>query len=136
MMDNPVEEITDIVHTLCQAPPKKQEDAINKYFTMDAEFTHPFCRTGSFNGSRASILSIFRWYKILSPRIDLSVNSIGESFVSLHRSKIRSLEDYSLARISANPVESDVNEMGIHPPVVNLTPMRAEAIHFNKFVRM
>jgi len=76
-MENPVEEITGVVHTLCQGSPKRQEDAINTYFTNDAEFTHPFCRTGSFNGSRASIHSIFRWYKILSPRIDLSVNSIA-----------------------------------------------------------
>ncbi|CZT18738.1 uncharacterized protein RCC_04582 [Ramularia collo-cygni] len=76
-MENPVEDIAGIVHTLTQGTPKRQEDAITKYFTNDAKFTHPFCGTGSFNGSRASILAIFRWYKILSPRIELSVNSIA-----------------------------------------------------------
>lgn len=38
---------------------------------------HPFCRTGSFEGSRYLIHKIFQWYKILSPQIDLTVNSVG-----------------------------------------------------------
>lgn len=97
-MDNPVEDIASVVHVLCQGSPKRQEEAINKYFTNDAEFTHPFCRTGSFNGSRASIHSIFRWYKIMSPRIDLSVNSVGEHN-PLRSPRIEQLTDISVSSI-------------------------------------
>jgi len=76
-MDDPVREIEDIVLRLTQGPPKVQEETINKYFTTNASFTHPFCRTGSFEGSRLLIHGIFRWYKIMSPRIESKVNGIG-----------------------------------------------------------
>ncbi|KAI7227887.1 hypothetical protein KC330_g8164 [Hortaea werneckii] len=75
-MDDPIQEITPVVHLLTQGSPQEQEDAINKYFTPDASFTHPFCQTWSFNGSRQLIHSIFKWYKIMSPKIDLQVNSV------------------------------------------------------------
>ncbi|RMY76489.1 hypothetical protein D0863_01911 [Hortaea werneckii] len=76
-MDDPIQEITPVVHLLTQGSPQEQEDTINKYFTPDASFTHPFCQTWSFNGSRKLIHSIFRWYKIMSPKIDLQVNSVA-----------------------------------------------------------
>ncbi|KAI7478256.1 hypothetical protein KC357_g4364 [Hortaea werneckii] len=76
-MDDPIQEITPVVHLLTQGSPQEQEDTINKYFTPDASFTHPFCRTWSFNGSRKLIHSIFKWYKIMSPKIDLQVNSVA-----------------------------------------------------------
>ncbi|KAI6892031.1 hypothetical protein D0869_14098 [Hortaea werneckii] len=76
-MDDPIQEITPVVHLLTQGSPQEQEDAINKYFTPDASFTHPFCQTWSFNGSRKLIHSIFKWYKIMSPKIDLQVNSVA-----------------------------------------------------------
>ncbi|KAK0933738.1 hypothetical protein LTR29_014671 [Friedmanniomyces endolithicus] len=68
-MDDPVREITDIVLRLTQGSPKTQAQTINQYFTPNASFTHPFCRTGSFEGSRWLIHAIFRWYKIISPRV-------------------------------------------------------------------
>ena len=82
-MDDPVRDISPIVHTLCQGSPQEQEHAINTYFTPDASFTHPFCRTWSFNGSRLLIHGIFRWYKIMSPKIDLHISSIGKTSSSL-----------------------------------------------------
>lgn len=82
-MDDPPADITDIVHRLTQGAPKQQEDAINQYFTADASFTHPFCRTGSFEGSRWLIHAIFQWYKIMSPKVELNVNSVGQSTVSV-----------------------------------------------------
>jgi hypothetical protein len=54
-----------------------QTEAINAYFTPNASFTHPFCRTGSFEGSRNVIHAIYKWYKLLSPKIELKVNSVG-----------------------------------------------------------
>jgi hypothetical protein len=77
-MDNPTEDITQVVHTLCQGTPDQQTDAINTYFTPNASFTHPFCRTGSFDGSRNLIHAIYKWYKLLSPKIELNVNSVGK----------------------------------------------------------
>lgn len=71
-------EIPEVIHLLTQTPPDIQRQAIEKYFTRDASFTHPFCRTGKFANSRALILYIYRWYKIMSPRIDMRVNSVGK----------------------------------------------------------
>ena len=76
-MEDPQREITGVIHLLTQSPPSIQQQAIEKYFVSSAEFIHPFCRTGTFDSSRFLIRAIYRWYKILSPRIDLKVNSIG-----------------------------------------------------------
>lgn len=78
-MDIPVEEIEGVIRQLCQGSPKEQENAINTYFTPDAEFIHPFIRTWSFQGSRWLILKIYQWYKIMSPNIEMTVNGIGKS---------------------------------------------------------
>ncbi|KAK4505685.1 hypothetical protein PRZ48_003650 [Zasmidium cellare] len=82
-MDDPIQDITSVVHRLTQGSPKEQEETINEYFTTNASFTHPFCRTGSFEGSRWLIHAIFKWYKILSPTIELSVNSVAFDETSL-----------------------------------------------------
>lgn len=75
----PVKEIPGIIHLLTQSPPSIQEETIETYFTADASFTHPFCRTGSRDNSRWLIWKIYRWYKIMSPRIDMHVQSVGTS---------------------------------------------------------
>ena len=78
-MDDPIQDIESVVRALTQGSPKEQEEAVNKYCTNDFAFTHPFCRTGSFQGSRKVYQSILRWYKIMSPKIELNVNSVGKS---------------------------------------------------------
>lgn len=78
-MEDPPAEIPSIIHRLTQSPPSLQRQTIESYFTPDASFTHPFCRTGSFDGSRWLIWCIYRWYKILSPRIELEVESVGST---------------------------------------------------------
>ena len=72
-----VQQVEGVIRALTQTPPSIQRAAVEAYFTRDAAFTHPFCRTGSFDGSRFFIRAIYRWYKIMSPRIDLTVHSIG-----------------------------------------------------------
>jgi len=72
-----VAEIPAIIHTLCRASPADQQTALETYFTPTASFTHPFCRTGSGPYSRWLIKQIYRWYKILSPYIDISIYSVG-----------------------------------------------------------
>lgn len=75
-------EIPNVIRDLTQTPPSVQRRTIDTYFTPNASFTHPFCRTGSFYwsqtlNSRNLIHAIYRWYKIMSPRIDLTIQSIG-----------------------------------------------------------
>ncbi|KAL8800122.1 MAG: hypothetical protein Q9182_005395 [Xanthomendoza sp. 2 TL-2023] len=76
-MEDPVTEIPRVIRLLTQSPPSTQRAAVEKYFTPSASFTHPFCRSGSFEGSRWLIWCIYRWYKIMSPRIDINVDGIA-----------------------------------------------------------
>ncbi|KAF3035134.1 hypothetical protein E8E12_006207 [Didymella heteroderae] len=76
-MENPVEEIADVIHLLTQSPPSTQRQTIEKYFATDASFTHPFCRTGKWPNSRLLVGLIYRWYKIMSPSIDITVQSVA-----------------------------------------------------------
>ncbi|ETN39883.1 uncharacterized protein HMPREF1541_06109 [Cyphellophora europaea CBS 101466] len=76
-MENPVEEITGVITTLCTAESEVQQQAIDKYFTQDALFIHPFCRTLRVSNSTWMIKKIYAWYKILSPHIDIKVDSIA-----------------------------------------------------------
>lgn len=74
---SPVKEIPAVIHLLTQSPPSLQRATIEKYFTPDAAFSHPFCRTWSGLNSRWLVDATYRWYKIMSPRIDLTVQSVG-----------------------------------------------------------
>ncbi|KAL9086465.1 MAG: hypothetical protein Q9165_007081 [Trypethelium subeluteriae] len=77
-MENPVREIPAVVHLLTQTPPSIQRDTLETYFTRNAAFDHPFCRVESwFPASRSIIRAIYHWYKILSPKILLSVESVA-----------------------------------------------------------
>lgn len=81
------QEIASVIDTLTKGSPQQQEDALNTYFLPNASFIHPFCRVPSFSqgaiplardlDSRWLILCIYRWYRTLSPRIDLTVDSAG-----------------------------------------------------------
>lgn len=102
-MEDPVHEIASVIHNLTQNPPSQQTACVETYFTPTASFTHPFCRTGSFGpeylprvggaslSSRWFILKIYQWYKILSPHIDLTVESVAYDahqhllYVSIHQ---------------------------------------------------
>ena len=81
-----MKEIPQVISLLTQSPPTVQRLAIDRYFTQDASFTHPFCFTGSFAvpqygpyaNSRWLIQCIYRWYKIMSPNIKLEVQNVGQ----------------------------------------------------------
>lgn len=68
-----------MIRLLIQTSPSQQREAIETYFTPDAAFTHPFVRTPAFPGSRHLLHIIYRWYKIMSPRVDFTIHSIGTS---------------------------------------------------------
>ncbi|KAJ5769637.1 hypothetical protein N7520_004196 [Penicillium odoratum] len=76
-MERPVEEISTVIRLLTQSIPSLQEKAIERFFTSDASFYHPFCFVPSFEGSRWYVLKIFQWYKIMSPRIEIEIHSIA-----------------------------------------------------------
>ncbi|KAL3434526.1 hypothetical protein BDV09DRAFT_169640 [Aspergillus tetrazonus] len=90
-MEDPVAEISTVVHLLTQSPPSVQEETIDRFFTRDAEFIHPFCRIWKYNGSRWGVKKIYQWYKIMSPHIDLEVRSIAydkdklKLYLSMHQ---------------------------------------------------
>lgn len=75
-MENPTSEIEAVIYKLTQGSPRLQQQTLEKYFTPNASFIHPFC---AVHGNRDHILSIFRWYKVLSPRIDIQVNGVCKS---------------------------------------------------------
>ncbi|EFX00495.1 flavin-binding monooxygenase-like protein [Grosmannia clavigera kw1407] len=110
-MNNPVKEIPAVILSLCTRPQAEQEATIDRYFLKDASFVHPFCYvppiatlydivpwpfspvvgiTGDIN-SRRIVRAIFRWYKILSPDIDIAIDSIAWDeaqcilYVSIHQ---------------------------------------------------
>lgn len=86
-----VKDIRHVLRSLTQGSPSEQHDAVTRYFTPSASFIHPFCRVPSFSdtpvpfsgglslNSRTLILAIYKWYKILSPRIDIEIESTGTS---------------------------------------------------------
>ncbi|GKT48664.1 LOW QUALITY PROTEIN: uncharacterized protein ColSpa_08845 [Colletotrichum spaethianum] len=84
-MDHPVKEIKTVIRDLVQGSPEKQKNALYSNFTEDAAFTHPFCHVPSFGNvqipflstinSRWLILMVYRWYRILSPNIEMEIES-------------------------------------------------------------
>ncbi|KAJ9254568.1 hypothetical protein DTO195F2_6553 [Paecilomyces variotii] len=76
-MEDPVHEISTVIGLLVQSTPALQKQTIERFFTPDAEFTHPFCRTWSWFGSRLLIIKVYQAYKIMSPRIEYEVKSVA-----------------------------------------------------------
>ncbi|KAM7204504.1 hypothetical protein V8F20_003620 [Naviculisporaceae sp. PSN 640] len=85
-MEHPVRDVRHVIRSLCQGTPQEQKYAVNRYYLPSASLVHPFCRVPSFESfkvpglgievsSRDLILSIFKWYKVLSPKIDLEIES-------------------------------------------------------------
>ncbi|PHH89194.1 hypothetical protein CDD83_6516 [Cordyceps sp. RAO-2017] len=100
-MEHPVREISGVITSLTTGSPAEQQNTLRSYFLSDASFTHPFCRVPSFPkgvipfahdvDSRSVILQIYRWYRTLSPHIEITVDSAvfdqrtGQLFVSIHQ---------------------------------------------------
>ncbi|KAI0388779.1 hypothetical protein F5Y17DRAFT_451678 [Xylariaceae sp. FL0594] len=91
-MDNPEEQIVQVIHSLTQGSKEEQARALNDYFLPTAYFVHPFCRVPSFEPwtvkvpvvnlswtvtSRWLVQLVYQWYKILSPVILLDVESVA-----------------------------------------------------------
>ncbi|TFA98000.1 hypothetical protein CCMA1212_010237 [Trichoderma ghanense] len=128
-MENPVQEIAAVINALTKGTPQQQQDTLNTYFLSNASFVHPFCRVPSISrgsvplardlDSRWLILGIYRWYRTLSPKISLTVDSsvfdqrnntlyvsIRQTFsiwfVPLHSSNVKLLSVLRLAQGSSS----------------------------------
>ena len=84
-MEYPRNEVHNVIRKLTQGTPEEQEETIRRYFTPDAAFEHPFCRIPGFATkdpnlgdieSRWLLYLIYRWYRMLSPKIILDINSV------------------------------------------------------------
>lgn len=80
-------EIAGVITSLTCGTPDEQKATLGSYFLPNASFSHPFCRVPSFSkgaiplasdiDSLWVILGIYRWYRSLSPHIDIKVDSAG-----------------------------------------------------------
>ncbi|KAJ3862460.1 hypothetical protein EV359DRAFT_45132 [Lentinula novae-zelandiae] len=69
-MQNPELEITSVALTLTTAEtPDIQKAAFLKYVARDVGFKHPLCYVPPGPNSRDSLLGIYQWYHILSPKV-------------------------------------------------------------------
>ncbi|RYP75761.1 hypothetical protein DL771_002248 [Monosporascus sp. 5C6A] len=91
-MDQPVREIPGIITALTQGNSEEQARTLEDYFLPDAYFVHPLCRVPSFGdraipfpfslltsrtlNSRWLVLMIYNWYRILSPKILFTIDSV------------------------------------------------------------
>ncbi|EIM84830.1 uncharacterized protein STEHIDRAFT_99669 [Stereum hirsutum FP-91666 SS1] len=77
-MQNPADEIASVVKLVTTTPsPDVQKRALERYYTSDAGFRHPLCTVPSAHNSRESVIGIYQWYRIMSPKIELEVNSVS-----------------------------------------------------------
>lgn len=80
------QEIRTVVRSLCQGTADEQRRTLERYFTKDASFIHPFCIVPHFHerhvhllgtlSSRDVVRSIFQWYRMLSPKIDIEIDTV------------------------------------------------------------
>ncbi|KAG5979337.1 hypothetical protein E4U55_005276 [Claviceps digitariae] len=101
-MEHPVREISSLITTLTTGSPQQQQDTLAEYFLPDASFVHPFCYIPPFSKGRLAplapnidsrwlLLCIYRWYRTLSPSIDITIDSAvfdqktGQLFVNIHQ---------------------------------------------------
>ncbi|TFK38407.1 hypothetical protein BDQ12DRAFT_630883 [Crucibulum laeve] len=76
-MQNPAKEITSVVLQLtATSSPDVQKATIERYMTSDVGFRHPVCSITPGPNSRDGLLGIYQWYRVLSPKIDIKVESI------------------------------------------------------------
>jgi len=76
-MENPAEEIAGVVLRLTStSSPDIQKRTVMQYMTSDVAFQHPVCAVERGPNSRKTVLGIYNWYRVLSPHINLRVNSV------------------------------------------------------------
>ncbi|KAH7170079.1 hypothetical protein EDB81DRAFT_908524 [Dactylonectria macrodidyma] len=84
-MEFPAKEIPGVIKALAQGSPEQQAVILSHYFLPNASFLHPRSRVPSISKGSASlssgidslwmVLAIYRWYRKLSPHMDIKVDS-------------------------------------------------------------
>lgn len=87
-MDFPESEVPYVIRSLTQSTREDQRRVLEKYFLPNAYFIHPFCRVPSFGDTQIPftnrtvnslwfVFFIYQWYRILSPKIELDIDSVA-----------------------------------------------------------
>lgn len=91
-MENPVSQIPLLIHGLTTHPALHQQHLLSSFFLPNASFSHPLVYVPPFAlripnpltnlplvalDSRDVILAIYRWYRMLSPRIHMRITSVA-----------------------------------------------------------
>ncbi|KAL9014467.1 MAG: hypothetical protein Q9173_000903 [Seirophora scorigena] len=132
-MEDPVAEIPRVIRLLTQSQPSTQRATIEKYFTPSASFTHPICRTGSYEGSRWLIWCIYRWYKIMSPRIEISIDGVAYDeknrtlYVNIHQVFRLWIIPFFSAPVALTTVLKLVRDPPLPPQPLYSTPVNPNA---------
>ncbi|RDX40647.1 hypothetical protein OH76DRAFT_311169 [Lentinus brumalis] len=67
-MEDPAREMAEVARLVTGATdPEVQDAAVLKYYAPDMAFRHPLCAVSPAPDSRADLLAILAWYRILSP---------------------------------------------------------------------
>ncbi|EPE09390.1 flavin-binding monooxygenase-like protein [Ophiostoma piceae UAMH 11346] len=173
IMENPTAEIKDIILTLCTKPRAEQQAAVVRYFVPDAEFVHPLCRVPPYKGdiagdvlpraavkasphlhldrtrnvkleSRRAVGAIFRWYKILSPHIEIGFESVAWDedsntlfvalhqrfalwFVPLYAANVRLVTELKLKPITTDELRSYAEVAAAHAAASSSSPSSSAA---------
>ncbi|KAF8906970.1 hypothetical protein CPB84DRAFT_1704369 [Gymnopilus junonius] len=76
-MEDPAKEIISVAYQLTATEsPDVQKAAVERYMTPDVGFKHPVCSVNPGPNSRESVLGIYQWYRVLSPHIDIGIESV------------------------------------------------------------
>ncbi|KAG6366490.1 hypothetical protein INS49_000667 [Diaporthe citri] len=77
--------------------PDEQRRTIDRFFTPDAEFVHPFCIAPRFSegdlvlpglrrlSSRDALRGIFQWYRMLSPKIVIDIDTAYKMYLDMRQ---------------------------------------------------
>ncbi|EMT64296.1 hypothetical protein FOC4_g10010790 [Fusarium odoratissimum] len=138
-MEHPVKEIGGVIKSLTQGSPDVQESTLREYFLPNASFSHPYCRVPSISKGQIPlagglesiqlILAIYRWYRTLSPHIDLKVDSAGQFgllyvsirqtfalwFIPLYKAPVKLVSVLQLTQLSPESSSEDEGPMDSKP---------------------
>ncbi|TVY78907.1 hypothetical protein Focb16_v008440 [Fusarium oxysporum f. sp. cubense] len=141
-MEHPVKEIGGVIKSLTQGSPDVQESTLREYFLPNASFSHPYCRVPSISKGQIPlagglesiqlILAIYRWYRTLSPHIDLKVDSAAFDqksgllyvsirqtfalwFIPLYKAPVKLVSVLQLTQLSPESSSEDEGPMDSKP---------------------
>ncbi|EGU82438.1 hypothetical protein FOPG_04188 [Fusarium oxysporum f. sp. conglutinans race 2 54008] len=141
-MEHPVREIGGVIKSLTQGSPDVQESTLREYFLPNASFSHPYCRVPSISKGQIPlagglesiqlILAIYRWYRTLSPHIDLKVDSAAFDqksgllyvsirqtfalwFIPLYKAPVKLVSVLQLTQLSPESSSEDEGSMDRKP---------------------